>query len=49
VCSGACCDGEVKYNGALRITEPVKAFIDANRMRVPYRELRRKVAATPRP
>jgi hypothetical protein len=49
VCSGACCDGEVKYNGALRITEPVKAFIDAYRMKVPYRELDKKVAATPRP
>jgi V8-like Glu-specific endopeptidase len=49
VCSGACCNGDVKYNGALRITETVKAFIDAHRMKAPYDLAARAGAASPKP
>ncbi|WIA13823.1 hypothetical protein OEZ85_007369 [Tetradesmus obliquus] len=51
VCSGACCDGDVKYNGALRITGAVKAFIDAHRLETPkYTNAGgRQAAASPQP
>jgi V8-like Glu-specific endopeptidase len=49
VCSGACCNGDVKYNGALRITETVKAFVDAHRLKQPYQLRDRNAVASPKP